>query len=313
MSVPCFDDIVPLETHNNTIQKIKYEALREGFKLLKLINSKAVWADKKKDPKSVDKYLQIATTESLTCGLIMSTLVDIPWCGFLKYGGFGVYDTDAKRVFNKVSVDDVYTHKCAAEMAIGVLKNSNATIAIAVTGNAMPLNEHVDMLGEVFIGIAGYDEIKNIVYITKSINACIDTENSNMKDICKKWYETIKVQNKFNSRNETAAISQEIRYYTVMKAYELCIEFINKLNPIVPDEIIERKMKNESKDKDNIHNNIPENKFEFGGKGVCRNDAVDNRCILTDKREEDNISTYKLSGGKLKNRRISKKKQKRYY
>ena len=312
MSVPCFDDIVPIETHNNTIQKIKYEALREGFKLLKLINSMAVWADKKKDPKSVDKYLQIATTESLTCGLIMSTLVDIPWGGFMKYGGFGVYDTDAKRVFNKVSVDDVYTHKCAAEMAIGVLKNSNATIAIAVTGNAMPVNEHVDMLGEVFIGIAGYDEINNIVYITKSINACIDTENSNMKDICKKWYETIKVQKKFNSRNETAAISQEIRYYTVMKAYELCIEFINKLNPIVPDEIIERKMKNESKDKDNIHTDIPANKFEFGGKGVCRNDAVDNRCVLTDKREEDNISIYKLTGGKLKNRKISKKKQKRY-
>jgi len=312
MSTPCFDDIVPLETHNNTIQKIKYEALREGFKLLKLINSLAVWADKKKDPNSVDKYLQIATTESLTCGLIMSTLVDIPWGGFMKYGGFGVYDTDAKRVFNKVSVDDVYTHKCAAEMAIGVLKNSNATIAIAVTGNAMPVNENIDMLGEVFIAIAGYDEINNIVYITKSINACLDTDNSNMRDICKKWYETIKVQNKYNSRNETAAISQEIRYYTVMKAYELCIEFINKLNPIVPDEIIERKMKNESKDADNIHNNLPANKFEFGGKGVCRNDAVNNRCIITDRRQEDDVSVYKLVAGKLKNRRISKRKLKRY-
>lgn len=312
MSTPCFDDIVPLETHNNTIQKLKYDALHEGFKLLKLINSLAVWADKKKDPNSVDKYLQIATTESLTCGLIMSTLVDIPWGGFMKYGGFGVYDVDAKRVFNKVSVDDVYTHKCAAEMAIGVLKNSNATIAIAVTGNAMPVNENIDMLGEVFIAIAGYDEINNIVYITKSINACLDTDNSNMRDICKKWYETIKVQNKYNSRNETAAISQEIRYYTVMKAYELCIEFINKLNPIVPDQIIERKMKNELKDADKIHNNLPENKFEFGGKGKCRNDAVNNRCVVTDKRQEDDVYVYKLDAGKLKNRRISKRKLKRY-
>ena len=46
-----------------------------------------------------DKFLQIATSESLTAGSIMSILVDIPWGGFLKYGCFGVYDTDAKTRF----------------------------------------------------------------------------------------------------------------------------------------------------------------------------------------------------------------------
>jgi len=306
MSIPCFDDIIPDDSHYQAILKIKYEATREGFKLLKLINSKVILADKN-DPNSKHRYLQIATTESLTCGLIMATLVDIPWGGYMKYGGFGVYDTDAKRVFNKVSVDDVYTHKCAAEMAIGVLKNSNATLAIAVTGNAMPLNDHVDMLGEVFIGIAGYDQESNIVYITKSINACIDTDNSNMKDICTKWYETIKVYSKYNSRNDTAAISQEIRYYTVMKAYELCIEFINKINPVVPDEIMQRKMINEKKDKNSIHNEIPNNKYNFGGEGICRNDVISERCIITGKREEEETSTFNLNAGKRKKNSKRKK------
>ena len=58
------------------------------------------------------------------------------WC---KYGCFGVYDTDAKRVFNSVKVDDVYTHTCAKEMAVGLLKNSNATLAISVTGKCYAL------------------------------------------------------------------------------------------------------------------------------------------------------------------------------
>ena len=84
----------------------------------------------------------------------MSTIVDIPWCGWAKYGYTGVYDTDAKRVFNGVGVDDVYTQRCAKEMAVGLLKNSNATIALAVTGNAMPDPDKVQKLGEVFIGVA---------------------------------------------------------------------------------------------------------------------------------------------------------------
>jgi nicotinamide mononucleotide (NMN) deamidase PncC len=75
---------------------------------------------------------KITTAESLTAGLIMATLVDIPIGGLHKYGCFGVYDTDAKRVFLGVKVKDVYTHLCASQMSIGVLQNSNASIAIAV-------------------------------------------------------------------------------------------------------------------------------------------------------------------------------------
>jgi nicotinamide mononucleotide (NMN) deamidase PncC len=266
MSVPTFDQLIPEDAA--TISEIQRKATEKGYELLTLINSKAEWGKP-----NGDRYLQIATSESLTCGLIMSTLVDIPWAGFIKYGGFGVYDPDAKRVFNHVSVDNVYTHKCAAEMAIGVLKNSNATLAIAVTGNAMPLNHHVDMLGEVFIGIAGYNDNGDIIYVTNVINMCNDGENTfdSFKKTCDEWYKKITVEQTHNARTATATISKEIRYYTVYKAYQQCIKFINDHNPSVPDAILERKKQNESKSDIGIHTTIPNNKFDFGGDGICVN------------------------------------------
>jgi nicotinamide mononucleotide (NMN) deamidase PncC len=270
MNIPLFEDLLPDNNNIKIINKLKYISQKSAFDLLVLMNSKS----------NEKKYLQIATSESLTAGLIMSTLVDIPWGGYLKYGCFGVYDTDAKRVFNGVNVDDIYTNKCAAEMAIGVLKNSNATLAISVTGNAMPYNEQAERLGEVFIGVAGYDYNNNIIYITKSINSCIDSNYLEFKQTCSKWFNTIikdPTLKTYNSRSDTASISQEIRYYTTYKALETCIEFIYKFDPIVPDEILERKRFNEMKI-NNIHVNIPQNKFNFGGIGICKNE---NYCDTT--------------------------------
>ena len=74
------------------------------------------------------RNLQVAIAESLTGGGIFSTLVDVPFAGACKYGCFGVYDTDAKRVFLGVTEPDVYTLNCASQMAIGILRNSNATL-----------------------------------------------------------------------------------------------------------------------------------------------------------------------------------------
>ena len=264
---PSFEELVPDDP--STISEIQRKATRKGYELLALIDSKAVWADKK-IPGSVDKYLQIATSESLTCGLIMSTLVDIPWAGYAKYGGFGVYDTDAKRVFNNVKVDNVYTHKCASEMAIGVLKNSNATIAIAVTGNAMPLNEHVDMIGEVFIGIAGYNEKGNIIYETTALNACKTGDDTldKFRQTCTDWYDTIKKKKTWNPRQRTATVSKEIRYYTALKAYEQCIAFIKRYNPSVPDKILQRKEINATTLHDS-HEYIPAPRFDIDDPGIC--------------------------------------------
>jgi nicotinamide mononucleotide (NMN) deamidase PncC len=230
--------------------------------------------------------LQIATSESLTAGLIMSTLVDIPFGGYLNYGCFGVYDTNAKRVFNGVSVKDVYTHKCAGEMAIGVLKNSNATLAISVTGNSKPFSTDIEKLGEVFIGVAGYDQTGKIIYVTKSINACIDNNIKEFKNSCQKWYSTIVDSGgkKFNDRSDTTTLSQEIRYYTAQKAYEFAVEFVQKFNPQAPQSVIDRK-----KDIEEGRLVIP-NKFEFGGEGQCLNDTYcDNNGI----RDSSNVNIIK--------------------
>jgi len=268
MAAPSFESLLPTSTGLTTLEKIEEMAHRSAYDLLVELNSKA----------TKDKWLQICTSESLTAGMIMSTLVDIPWGGYLKYGAFGVYDTDAKRVFNKVSVDDVYTHRCAKEMAIGILKNSNATLAIAVTGNAMPLNEHVDMLGEVFIGVAGYKTDENgntkIIYQTTSINAC-NNDNLNFQKTCDEWYTTINRNSKYNPRDRTALVSREIRNYTTYMALKYCLDFVKFANPEVPDFIIERKKVNANVNNRGDHTTIPENKFNEPLEIICTGECHD--------------------------------------
>ena len=291
MSIPTFESLLPQETPE--LNQIKLQAHRAAYELLVELNTRA----------SQDKWLQVCTSESLTAGLIMSTLVNIPWGGYLKYGCFGVYDTDAKRVFNKVSVDDVYTHRCAKEMAIGILRNSNASIAVAVTGNAMPLNDHAEMVGEVFIGIAGYRTVGDtteIVYTTKSINACIETDVQGFKSLCKVWYDTIRKNNKYNPRDRTALMSQEIRHYTTYEALKLCLEFIQKNNPVVPDFVWDRKKQNEQTNVNSNHKNIPENKFPDTFKEVCVDEKM---CVNTNTGLRVNTKLFVSSGGRRKTRR----------
>ena len=245
----------------------------------------------------------ICTSESLSAGMIMSTLVDIPWGGNHKYGGFAVYDTDAKRVFNKVAVDDVYTHRCAKEMAIGTLRNSNATIAISVTGNAMPnpTKDELNQLGEVFIGVAGYanDDITGlpkIIYSTTVMNACGETKAilPEFRNTCKEWHATIRrgLENgktAYNPRNKTALISQAIRNYTTYKALTFCLDFVIKHKLIVPEFIAVRKSKNASKDVNGLHIDTPENKYDnllpVEQVGVIQYDTVAGR-------RDSNTATY---------------------
>jgi nicotinamide mononucleotide (NMN) deamidase PncC len=282
MSVPSFESLQPTQSPVlKDLEALKLKAHRAAYDLLVELNSRA----------TKEKWLQICTTESLTAGLIMATLVDIPWGGYLKYGCFGVYDTDAKRVFNHVTVDDVYTHRCAKEMAIGVLKNSNASIAIAVTGNAMPLNDHADMVGEVFIGIAAYKTVngkQQIIYSTKSINACKESNIEGFKQICKLWYDTIATEKTYNPRDRTAIMSQEIRNYTTFAALDHCLKFIKINNPEVPDFVWSRKQQNDEKGPEGDHLNIPPSKFEKVIEEVC----VDSSCVDTHTPNRVNTKTF---------------------
>ena len=252
--------------------------------------------------KETEKTYNIATAESLTAGLIMATLVDIPVGGIHKYGCFGVYDTDAKRVFLGVKVKDVYTHLCAAQMSIGVLQNSNASIAIAVTGNAMPYNDEADRLGEVFISIAGYNTESKIVYITKSINACLNDDNSIYLK-CKDWYNVIKkdaTHKTFNKRIDTEIISQIIRYITVQNALDLCNEFLKKYTNIL---IIPEIIKNRYDNNKNLKTILPPAKYNDMNQddAICLNEPPQD-CDTTGVRNDNNTNTLKLKKVKSKSK-----------
>jgi len=239
---PSFGSLRP----QDILKTVEVKSHESAYDFLKLLSS---------------KKLKVATAESLTAGMIFSTLVDIPLFGCNKYGAFVVYDTDAKRTFLGVKVDDVYTHLCAKEMAIGVLKNSNANFALAVTGNAMPcqgigeesLNE-IQKVGEVFIGVAGYDSDNNIIVETTVINNCNDGDG---KSICDLWYKNVINENNlnkfvssiespdkhnvdstlidgYNAFEITSILANFIRARTCCVAFKFASNFINNNAIVVP-------------------------------------------------------------------------------
>lgn len=265
MSFPTLKDLKSPEDDIKIIRIIEDTVLQSAYELLKIVSE----INNKHNIK-----LQIATSESLTAGLIMSSLVKLPILGWSKYGCFGVYDTDAKRVFNSVKVDDVYTHMCAKQMAIGMLKNSTATFAIAVTGNAMPYYEDLNKLGEVFIGIATYNKDSKIIYTTEAVNSCLDTTEITFKEKCEKWIGEHVKEKPFADRKNTATISLLIRNYTAYIAMKIAHDFIKKYEDIIgiPPFINKRKNDNDFKIGCN-HTRIPLAKYDDKINEICLNEA----------------------------------------
>jgi len=99
--------------------------------------------------------LNVVTAESLTAGMIVSYLVDVPFRGAYIYGGHAVYDSDAKRVFLGVREPNVYTEACSRQMARGAIDSSRALVGIAVTGEAGPVSKsNLTVLGVVNYAIS---------------------------------------------------------------------------------------------------------------------------------------------------------------
>lgn len=263
--MPTFDEV----RFEDLEQQIKCEAHQEGYKLIQQVMACS------KLPGNISPF-KIATAESITGGLIFSTLVDVPIGGVHKYGCFSVYDTDAKRIMLGVEEPDVYTNRCATQMAQGVLKNTNASLAIAVSGNAMPEQasnpdavdpeDEIRRLGEVFISVAGYVHDENsasqslkIVVRTKAFNFTDVIYNGH--DMAKIWIETIieerrlkqalergqvtgftkadfsRISNGFNEYILTSHIASFIRNQTVKHSYIMMQDFLHDFPLTVPDEI----------------------------------------------------------------------------
>lgn len=98
------------------------------------------------------KYLKkhaliLATAESCTAGRIVALLAEIPGSGSLIECGYVVYSPEAKQRLLGVSAKTIADFnltsvEVAREMAMGVLRDSPATVAIATTG--LCGNEDVD-------------------------------------------------------------------------------------------------------------------------------------------------------------------------
>ncbi|MGH1351480.1 MAG: CinA family protein [Methyloligellaceae bacterium] len=87
--------------------------------------------------------LKLATAESCTGGLISALLTEIAGSSDVFDRGFVTYSNGAKTDLLQVSPDTLARHGAvseptAREMARGALKNSGASVAIAVTGIAGP-------------------------------------------------------------------------------------------------------------------------------------------------------------------------------
>lgn len=249
----------------DVLSSARVNAHRNAYELIKILNEYSDW--------NTNQVFTVATAESATAGLAFSTLVDIPFGGSYKYGCFGVYDTDAKRVMIGVQVEDVYTLKCAREMAEGILRNSNATVAVSITGNAMPMQttkEEIEKVGEVFIGVAFYTGEDKITTYAKAYNFCkSDPFSKSIAGICKIWYtNTIseKILNKElseatkteivkkykgvellldgnNPFELTSFLSLYIRNMIVAQAFKDCVHYlkINRTKLVVPQFIIDTK------------------------------------------------------------------------
>ncbi|HEX5017232.1 MAG TPA: CinA family protein [Actinomycetes bacterium] len=104
--------------------------------------------------------LTLAVAESLTGGLIMARLTEVPGVGDVLRGGAVVYATDTKASELGVDADLLDARgpidgDVAIEMAKGVRERWQADIGLATTGVAGPDRQDGHEVGEVFVAISG--------------------------------------------------------------------------------------------------------------------------------------------------------------
>lgn len=95
------------------------------------------------------KNLKIATAESCTGGLIIGALTEIPKSSDVVERGFITYTDIAKQQLinvNPVTLKDhgAVSEETALEMVVGALCQSEASIAVAVTGIAGPASDDTE-------------------------------------------------------------------------------------------------------------------------------------------------------------------------
>lgn len=103
--------------------------------------------------------LTVATCESLTGGMICSTMVDVPGASSVVRGGLITYQTDTKTLLAGVDAalieaKGVVSGEVAAAMAEGTKACLGVDIAVSATGMASPGEVGDPPAGTVFVGVS---------------------------------------------------------------------------------------------------------------------------------------------------------------
>lgn len=103
--------------------------------------------------------LMIATAESCTGGIISAALTAVPGSSDVFDRGFVTYSNAAKQEMLGIRAATLAAHgavseEIASEMALGALKNSQAALAVSVTGIAGPGGSEHKPEGRVCFGLA---------------------------------------------------------------------------------------------------------------------------------------------------------------
>lgn len=106
-----------------------------------------------------DKNIRIATAESCTGGMIFAALTDVAGSSAVMDRGFLTYTNDAKIEMLGVSPDTLdavgaVAEDVTAQMAEGAIQNSQATLAVSVSGIAGPGRSEFKPEGRVCFGIS---------------------------------------------------------------------------------------------------------------------------------------------------------------
>ncbi|MCP5088861.1 MAG: CinA family protein [Rhodobacteraceae bacterium] len=101
----------------------------------------------------------VATAESCTGGMIAAALTEIPGSSDVFDRGFVTYSNRAKQdmlgvLASTLDARGAVSEEVAAEMAVGALANSNADIAVSITGIAGPGGSEHKPEGRVCFGVA---------------------------------------------------------------------------------------------------------------------------------------------------------------
>ena len=116
------------------------------------------------DLASINKVM-IASAESCTGGMLSSTITEIPGSSAIFDCGFVTYSNISKMTLLSVNENTLHHHgavseEVAGEMAIGAINNSQANLAISITGIAGPGGSTTKPEGMVCFSIAINNEIK---------------------------------------------------------------------------------------------------------------------------------------------------------